>query len=167
MRDIDQLIDKLKACLRSAFSIYEVIDKVQVINIFSLLIALIEFDTDHKQFIKRADNTPEIEGGYLNNFTLSNDYDSEVRFSDLYELNMLCSVMHDVAFENYGRQEVKSVYGTHSYVNSKNALDYNGATRETFAKISNAFNRFSDNSVSKVWLWQDYRKVVTLAGNID
>ncbi|WP_338411871.1 KAP family P-loop NTPase fold protein [Pseudoalteromonas nigrifaciens] len=167
LRDIDQLIDKLKACLRNAFSIYEVIDKVQVMNIFSLLIALVEFDTDHKQFIKRAHNTPEIEGGYLNNFTLSNDYDSDVRFSDLYELNMLCSVMHDVAFENYGCQKVESVYGTHSYVNEKNALDYNGATRETFTKISNAFSRFSDNSVSKVWLWQDYRKVVTLAGNID
>ncbi len=167
LRDIDQLIDKLKACLRSAFFIYEATDKVQVINIFSLLITLVEFDAQHKQFIKRAHNIPEIEGSYLNNFTLSNDYDGEVRFSDVYELNMRCSVMYDVEFEKYGRQEVIGAYGTHSYVNEKNARDYNGVTREAFTKISNVFSRCSDKSVSKVWLWQDYRKVVTLAGNID
>lgn len=167
LRDIDQLIDKLKACLRSAFFTYEATDKVQAINIFSLLIALVEFDAEHKQFIKRAHNIPEIEGSYLNNFTLSDDYDGKVSFADVYELNMRCSVMYDVEFEKYGRKEVISAYWTHSYVNEKNALDYNGATRETFTKISNAFSRFSDNSITKVWLWQDYRKVVTLAGNID
>ncbi|MED5514798.1 MAG: P-loop NTPase fold protein [Pseudomonadota bacterium] len=167
LRDIDQLIDKLKACLRSAFFSYGATDKVQVINIFSLLIALVEFDLEHKQFINRAHNVPEVEGSFLNNFTLSDDYDGKVIFADVYELNMLCSVMHDVAYENYRRSGIENVYGTHSNVNHKSGIDYNGAARSTFSGISNTFNRFADRPDSKVWLWQDYRKIVTLAGNID
>ncbi|MGP4933376.1 KAP family P-loop NTPase fold protein [Pseudoalteromonas nigrifaciens] len=44
LRDIDQLIDKLRACLRTATFSFETTNRIQVINVFCLLIALIEFD---------------------------------------------------------------------------------------------------------------------------
>ncbi|MBH0037468.1 KAP family P-loop NTPase fold protein [Pseudoalteromonas sp. SWN166] len=170
LRDLDQLIDKLKACLRTSISSYETNNRLQVINVFCLLIALIEFDKGHKQYIERANDTPATEVDSLNDIVVSINRDKKTMFSELYRLNVKNSVMYNRSYrDSYDRKKDVTINGMHHLVNKQDASSLaNGVMRTTFVKIRDTFESRSEDSKNyKVWFWEDFKRVVELAGNLN
>ncbi|MFK3862397.1 KAP family P-loop NTPase fold protein [Pseudoalteromonas rhizosphaerae] len=170
LRDIEQLIDKLKACLRTALFTYQANGKIQVVNVFSLLIALIEFDKGHKQFLERTTDVPATVGEFLTDILVSNKRGKETMFSELYRLNMANSVMYNRSFKNnYDRKTEVIVSGMHSLVDKRDVNSIaDGVMRSVFIKIRDTFDsRLENPKHHQVWLWEDYKKVVELAGSLD
>lgn len=168
LRDVDQLIDKLKACLRSALYAEQSSNKVQVINIFSLLVGIVEFDLKSKSFDERKNDKPYIDGGlYKHNILL--DSHSENVFSELYELNMYNSVQHNIEYpDSWGDAQKHLVYGIHSKTHGKDYSHFNGIIKKMSLEIKSNLADFGDKAgTAKVWLWPDYQKVIKLAGNLD
>ncbi|MBA6408954.1 hypothetical protein H4J63_06285 [Pseudoalteromonas sp. 5Ae-yellow] len=168
LRDVDQLIDKLKACLRSALYAEQSSNKVQVINIFSLLVGIVEFDLKSTSFDERKNDKPCIDGGlYKHNTPL--DSHSENVFSELYELNMYNSVQHNIEYpDGWGDAQKHLVYGNHRKAHGKDYSQYNGILNKVALEIdSNLFKFSQKTNVAKIWLWPDYQKVIKLAGNLD
>ena len=168
LRDVDQLIDKLKACLRSALYAEQSSNKVQVINIFSLLVGIVEFDLKSKSFDERKNDKPYIDGGlYKHNIPL--DSHTENVFSELYELNMYNSVQHNIEYpDSWGDAQKHLVYGIHSKTHGKDYSHFNGIIKKMSLEIKSNLADFGDKAgTAKVWLWPDYQKVIKLAGNLD
>ncbi|WP_375144336.1 hypothetical protein [Pseudoalteromonas sp. HL-AS1] len=168
LRDVDQLIDKLKACLRSALFAEQNSNKVQMINIFSLLVGIVEFDLKSTSFDERKSDKPCIDGGLYKHNILLDNHDGNV-FSELYELNMHHSVEHSIEFQDsWGDNKKCLVYGTHSKVYGKDYSHFNGVIKKLFHEVdSNFFNFNQKTDEVKVWFWPDYQKVIKLAGNLD
>ncbi|MEE2000366.1 P-loop NTPase fold protein [Alkalimonas sp. MEB108] len=165
LRDLDQLINKFNACLRSALSSYESSQRVQVINIFSLIVAIIEFDKDFERFNQRKNYTPIIEGNF-NDFTVGSGGNA-TKLSKFYELSMLCSVKHKVRQQgNFGRDVELDVLGNYKINFIGSQSKFNGLSGKALVNIGNLFNEYSDNGSARVWLWEDYQKIVKLAGLI-
>ena len=167
LRDIDQLIDKLKACLRTTLFANQTNSKVQVINVFSLLIALIEFDKGHKQFIERALNNPVTEGQFSTDLIISSEWNKQTKFSELYSLNMKNSVMHYRYKKNDFNRETKLLLeGTHILVNESSHNYSNSIMKKTFSETESFLKEAMGITTSRLWLWEDYQKVVRLAGHL-
>jgi hypothetical protein len=166
LRDVDQLISKLKACLRAGLDSYNSSEKLQLVNVFSLIIALVEFDKGHLQFHERKNNTPITEGNF-NNIEIDAALGHDSALSDFYELNMHRSVMHEVFVkDSWGEEGNRLVFGTHPHSNGREATNYKGVTRSALSNISELFQRYEQEDKRKIWLWEDYQKVVKLAGSI-
>lgn len=168
LRDVDQTIDKLKACLRGALYAEHSSNKVQVINIFSLLLGIVEFDLKNTSFDERKNDKPCIDGGlYKHNISL--DSHSENVFSELYELNMYNSVKHSIEFQDgWGDNQKGLVYGTHIKAKGKDYDHYKGIIKKVANEIDCSFFNFNQQKDEvKIWLWPDYQKVIKLAGNLD
>ncbi|MCF4009137.1 KAP family P-loop NTPase fold protein [Rheinheimera sp. UJ63] len=164
LRDIDQLINKLNACLRTAIHAYDLSQKVQLINVFSLITALIEFDKEHSQFIERKTSNPMISGVFTNtDFTLNGEL---VSLSEIYKINMICSVMHEETVDSHHGEQYKELYfGVRQLRSSDYSNDF--TLRTIIANISNVLSHHHKKTTSKIWLWHDYQRVVRLAGMIE
>lgn len=165
LRDVDQLINKLNACLRSALESSDSLGKVQLVNVFSLIVSLVEFDKELPQFNKRKDCAPELRGEF-NDLEIGTSLANGSKFSDFYELNMYRSVMHELPESDEWAEEGQKVYGVDPRLNGRSATDYKGITRTARSSINDVFSRYQREEERKVWLWEDYQKVVKLAGNI-
>ena len=165
LRDVDQLINKLQACLRTALYTYEISSKSQLINIFSLITALIEFDKEQPQFDSRGINKPMTDCLYKE-LSISLNQES-FKLSDIYKINMICSVMHEDYIPNGFRgDEIKRAFlGTRKF----NSSDYNDSyvLRTVLTDIRNIFVQNEKQTQSRIWLWEDYQRVVKLAGMIE
>lgn len=165
LRDVDQLISKLQACLRTALNTYEISNKIQLINMFSLITALIEFDKEQSQFDSRGTNKPITDCLYKD-LSLSLNQES-FKLSDIYKINMICSVMHEEYVPNGFRgDEIKKLFhGTRKF----NSSDYNDSfvLRNVLTSIRNIFIQNEKQTQSRIWLWEDYQRVVKLAGMIE
>ncbi|MBB1430672.1 P-loop NTPase fold protein [Pseudoalteromonas sp. SG43-4] len=168
LRDVDQTIDKLKACLRGALYAEQSSNKVQVINIFSLLLGIVEFDLKNTSFDERKNDKPCIDGGLYKYNILLDNHDENV-FSELYELNMYNSVKHSIEFQNgWGENQKGLVYGTHINAKGKDYDHYKGIIKKVVNEIDSSFYNFNrQKDEVKIWLWPDYQKVIKLAGNLD
>jgi hypothetical protein len=165
LRDVDQLINKLQACLRTALNTYDISKKIQIINTFSLITALIEFDKEKPQFDSRGTNKPINEGLYRD-LTL-NLYQENFKISDIYKINMTCSVMHEEYVSGGLRgNNVKNLYFGVRQLNNSNYSD-SFVLRSLITDISNTFSLNERQTQSKIWLWHDYQRVVRLAGMIE
>ncbi|WP_165721349.1 MULTISPECIES: P-loop NTPase fold protein [unclassified Pseudoalteromonas] len=168
LRDIDQLIDKFKACLRTALVANRTNGEVQVVNVFSLLIALIEFDKGYKQFLERALNNPATEGQFTTDLIVSTEWGKPTKFSELYSLNMKNSVLHYRYEKNdYNRKTKLLLPGTHILVNESGQNYSDSTMQKTFSETENILKKGVEVTTSRLWLWEDYQKVVRLAGHLD
>ena len=166
LRDIDQLVNKLNACLRTALDSADSSGKTQLVNIFSLIVALVEFDKELPQFYDRKNSSPETEGTF-NDLEIDASLGHDSKLSDFYELNMHRSVMHEVSVkDDFGEEGNRLVLGTHPKSNGREAINYNGVARSALSNIRDLFQRYKQEDKRKIWLWEDYQKVVKLAGNI-
>lgn len=168
LRDVDQLIDKLKACLRGALYAEQSSNKVQVVNIFSLLVGIVEFDLKSTSFDERKNGKPCIDNRLYKHNILLDSHDENV-FSELYELNMYNSVQHNIEYpDTWGDAQKHLVYGTHSKAHGKDYSHCNGIIKKVALEIDSNFSNFNHKTGNvKIWLWPDYQKVIKLAGNLD
>jgi hypothetical protein len=167
IRDIDQLIDKLKSCLRTVLSTAESSDKKQYVNLFCLIAALVEFDKNLPQFDSRKEDKPKADVSFEEDFGIDISLGYKNMYTDYYRINMHTSVMHNIQIiNNWGESVNKKVYGVHSKTGIIFSQDYDGVIQSTVRNIENIFQQVVNNKDSKVWLWEDYKQVVKLAGNI-
>ncbi|WP_426369096.1 KAP family P-loop NTPase fold protein [Pseudocolwellia sp. HL-MZ7] len=154
LRDTDQLIGKLKACLRTALNSFEQSKKLQIINIFSLIVAIIEFDEKHDNFSLRKNKNPLSSRNFKNNLEVK----GKLKFHDFYDFNMHISVKHEIQSQSYHRNS-KLVIGTHPDVRDFDSYD------SVIKDAAYDFHNYTYDT-DKLWFWEDYQKVVKLAGNI-
>ncbi len=172
LRDIDQLISKLKACLRYAVKEFQYNKGKQYINIFTLLLVLVEMDTKQYIFIKNDGSYPEIVQ-LMQAFKVGKVIDPEdvvSKFNLFASLMVHCSNMHEVTHNDRPAKRNKTtVVGASDYYRIK-TNGKNGIYADAFKEINRIYKEYSTcsvNSPSRFWLWDDYIKVSKLAGKLD
>lgn len=158
IRDIDQLIDRLHSCLRSACTLKDNFHN-QTLNVAALIIGLIEQDRNLPSFNKRHN--------YKNDFTAPDN---------------TFGLAHDLLIERYIELCMSSVTLTEVESNAYSGIEYKAPSIGYYRSLtkgaqSNNFRNFikslSDASFtqnrndSKYWLWSDMKKCIDLAGTIE
>ncbi|WP_143870191.1 KAP family P-loop NTPase fold protein [Catenovulum sediminis] len=171
IRDTDQIIAKLNACLRHIYKSSK--DKNSLVNAFALVLAIIEHGLAIPQFYSRTNDKAETYSTELTNIhgqlmILKNpvveDKHEKVHLKEIIQFIDDVSVFHtreaqDGYLEKYKkldycRFEVKS--------NPSTVLtEIQRSVQKIFDGVNNQPNNY------KIWLWDDYRKLVLLAGHID
>ncbi|MCD9553000.1 hypothetical protein GLP31_10980 [Photobacterium carnosum] len=164
IRDIDQLLAKLNACLRCAQSAYTSIGLKQAINIVVLIVAIIEHDKGITAFNKRELFTPLFEP-FLNN---------ESYAFEMEGVKIRMSLVITIALESISKQiEEENDYrggGIISFLSRNKISQYRDKYEElkynNYLENTVNIHRHLNNEQPKFWVWDDYKKVVELAGNI-
>ena len=165
IRDIDQLLAKLNACLRCAQSAYTSIGLKQAINIVVLIVAIIEHDKGITAFNKRELFTPLFEP-FLNN---------ESYAFEMEGVKIRMSLVITIALESISKQiEEGNDYREGGVIISFLSRNKISQYRDKYEELK--YNNYLENTVNihrhlnneqpKFWVWDDYKKVVELAGNI-
>lgn len=157
IRDIDQIVSKLIACLRSAKNSSESTGKIQVINTFALLIAIVEFDVEQEQFNERT-NYKKASGYIGSELELFKGID----INQVHDITMDTITLH-IKPEPHFEEEVYERM-RYKHLQSLNSLSNEGKYLAWYDQIKANISLPEDTH--KHWLWEDYKKVVVLAGNI-
>ncbi|PTA48365.1 hypothetical protein C9I43_14740 [Shewanella morhuae] len=164
IRDVDQLINKLNSCLRFAQNVGSKKQQIQAICIPALIIGLIEFDRGESFFYKRKNNKSD-------DLSLRKNTEDEIfeglKIKDFINLCMSSTQLHIYEELNqYGRKiqvtEVRSYSRIEDLKLGAIHLEVNRWANYMTADISNSYD-----SSRKYWLWDDYKKAIELAGNIE
>jgi hypothetical protein len=161
LRDIDQAVFKLQACLRV------IIDRgnaKQIVNVFSLIMAILEFDESYQTYIDRKDNKPLAERKSIDFVVSDPSSDTKTMFSQLYHLNMVHSVNYTVAadFPPGAKQQITGFDNNSLRLNRKKA---SRMLLDAEKSILDAYGRVAEGD--KMWLWIDYKDLVSLAYTIE
>lgn len=160
LRTVDQVIAKMKACLRTIARDEE---NRHAVNIFALLTAIIEFDERPEVFKGRADNNALSEWK-AGDFPMADlDANRETRFSDYYALNMNATVMHTkTQTDQTGDTISQLVYSVNS---SKYRVRDNASImlRQMQTSIANKM----DSRQFNVWMWNDFKELVKLSKSFE
>ena len=165
IRDVDQLLAKLNACLRCAHSAYTSKGLNQAINIVVLIVAIIEHDKGITAFNKRELFTPLFEP-FLDNESYAFEIDgTKIRMSLVITI-ALESISKQIEEGNDYREggviiSFLSRNKISQYRDKYEELKYNNYLENTVN-----IHRHLNNEKPKFWVWDDYKKVVELAGNI-
>ena len=166
IRTLDQLIAKFAACLRTANNS----PKRQVINTTTLLIALVEFDLNAREYTRRQqDNEGQLV--YCNpmhsfKITMSGNKSDVDKFFRL-AIDATSRTLKEEArgFRN-SSMTMQAIYPEEVYAYSDNDPAYNNITNY----LVDALQRYAyttQDDIPKYWFWDDYKRVVELAGNIE
>ena len=166
IRDIDQLLARLRACLRHSISQYNLNGKVQVINLPILIMSLIDFDLESSLYSKRSNKGSSGLIDIPNNGVMIDD---DLSVDTLLGFCLASVVLHQVMSNNNSVVRYRRVtYRNYeSYVGGQHTpyikrFVVNSITN-TVANYTNEQNKNKAN----VWLWTDYKKIIELAGNIE
>lgn len=164
LRDLDQLIAKYKSCMRAIAVDSE---HQHSVNVFTLLVAIVEFETDLESLNQRQDDNALSEWK-KNDFDMSrNDEEVKTNFSEYYQLNMDCSVKHSMTkTQDIYRSSTEPVYAHEHPIFSYSKKQYSYLIRNTCNAISNSIAHQDKQTNSKAWMWADYRNLVKLASAI-
>lgn len=160
LRTVDQVIAKMKACLRTIARDEE---NSHAVNIFALLTAIIEFDERPEVFKGRVDDNAlsEWEAG---DFPMADfDVNRETLFSDYYALNMNATVKHThTQMDQTGDTISQLVYSVNS---SEYRVDNDASSmlRQMQTSISNKM----DSRQFTVWMWSDFKELVKLSKSFE
>lgn len=165
IRDIDQLIDKMHSCLRSAEAACSASEKTQYINIVALVVGLIEQDINATSFYERRHfnktNSPIKD--------IENNIDNDINIKIYIELCLESVLLiHDTSEGMFGRPSIEQRLPDERYYRglrgdnpSVNYLNFLG----NLSTVTEVYN--SKKVGMKVWLWPDIKKIIELAGNIE
>jgi len=163
LRDIEQLVAQLNACLRT-LSISK--DTMQLVNIFSLLVALVEFKREDENFFHRKYDQPVPHWQGVD-FTVNDLSRSKaVKFSELYFINMNFSVDHkgDHSTDHNGN---KTYVRLKAFNLSRLKLDANSS--EFLKDIDNSLRENTSKEgvmEHRVLKWHDYQQLAKLANTL-
>ncbi|MBZ2164282.1 KAP family P-loop NTPase fold protein [Alteromonas stellipolaris] len=162
LRDLDQLIAKYQSCIRAIASDNT---KKHTVNVFALLVALVEYEHNEETFAKRDDDTPETDWGNPDFPIKSVNESPTLLFSEYYSLHMNFCVMHTRRGEHEHESD-RLVYATaHSRYNSlrNNSNILLSHSRDA---IFNQMHSPPRQQNFRIWMWNDYRSLVRLASSI-
>lgn len=165
IRSIDQLIAKLTSCLRAAKSS----GKKPMINSLVLIAALIEFDISSESYSKRVSvrkvlsrttSQPQLRCSI---FSMKDGRD--INLNSLFEL-MYRSI--EVTYSERNPTAKRMIGFNHSEMNDMlNNQDYNNMN-EVLINLSKILSDVNSQTYSsRFWIWDDYKKVIELAGSIE
>lgn len=168
IRDVDQLLAKLNACLRCAQSAYTSIGLKQAINIVVLIVAIIEHDKGIVAFNKRDLFTPLFEP-FLDN----KNYAFEIEGTKLRMSLVITIALESISKKIDEGNDYREAGMIIPFLSRKKIDEYRYANEElkynsylvTTGNIISSHGH-SNNPNQKFWVWDDYKKVVELAGNI-
>lgn len=168
LRDIDQLHNKLNACLRTAEAAYKKSKEVQVVNIFNLIIAIVEFDEGKVDINKRELDNPIEKRDFASDFQLDPEFIQPGKFSDFYSLNVYHSVRHTISVsDDYHFDEPHYVLGTDNNLIDNDREEWKvGIVNDALKQIRLTFRVSKDKPVRKLWMWRENIQVVELAGSL-
>ncbi|PTB33380.1 KAP family P-loop NTPase fold protein [Photobacterium phosphoreum] len=164
IRDIDQLIAKLEACLRCAQKVFMAQGIKQAINIVVLIVAIIEHDKGITAFNKRNKFSPTFDP-----FT-----DNESHPFNLKNSKLKTSLIIKIALESISKKIINEggYTGINDYLKRDDLQRYTGNFNHSYMQdhidnIGTILRKYYNTIPNqKFWLWDDYKKVVELAGNI-
>jgi len=157
LRDIDQLVAKYKACIRSIASNKE---QTHVVNIFTLLVALIEFDRRPDMFENRDTDKPLSSWGG-EGFTISTREESrKTTFNEYYKLNVDYSVLHTLRNPDSGHEQLVKAHRLSQF--QYNPASTSSLLLHTKTSLVNNLN----TADAKILIWNSYRELVRLSGTI-
>lgn len=159
LRGIDQAIAKLNACLR----VCDNSETKRQINVFVLIMAIIEYEKNITVFESRGYNSPiatwEHEDFVIQRFNRSRD----VCFSQAYKFNMASIVKYSKRSDYHGSNSTHDVYFT-----SMSQYDVDrGEHPQYICSLVDSLMGYVEQRNSPCWLWDDYKKLVTLAHSIN
>lgn len=161
LRTVDQVIAKMKACLRTIARNEE---NRHAVNIFALLTAIIEFDERPEVFKGRADDKALSEWKEADDFPMIDlDANRETLFSGYYALNMKATVMHKkTQMDQTGDTITQMVYSVNSS-ECRVGNDASNMLRQTQNSIANKM----DSRQFTVWMWSDFKELVKLSKSFE
>ncbi len=175
IRSVDQLSSKLLACLRTANNAA----RPQIVNILTLLIALVEFDQNSNQYIKRAELNESVRSVVFSDpkklFPIYHN-DGKTPVTELFNLCIESCVLVRKVLEDHRGRTSKQMRPMHPedinrYTRRNDeqrlVLDRVGGEIQTLLRTYMYDNGRNSGSAPKYWLWGDYKHVVELAGNIE
>lgn len=165
IRDVDQLLAKLEACLRCAQKVFMAQGIIQAINMIVLITAIIEHDKGIDAFNKRTKFSPIFEP-FLDNESYTFEIGGAKLGMSLIIAIALESISKKIEEGNDYRESgaiipLLSRNKINEYRDKYAELKYNNYIENTVNT-----HHHSNNSKQKLWIWDDYKKVVALAGNI-
>lgn len=172
IRDVDQLVARFNSCIRHAVNTQARTDKLQVINVPVLINALIEFDNGDESYRRRKNRTDEgvVQPTRINEHRTSL-IDENLTVADLVEIALHGVHTFKRRVSHYGdeverhvcirRGDLSSELSTRNGITSRYYIAEN--TVDTISRVTgqNNADKFS------LWMWDDYRKVIELAGNLE
>lgn len=162
IRDIDQLISKLNACLRSAEETHSRQNNKQIINFSALVIGLIEHHREYESFYARRFN--QVEYQKVNKPEIL--WCEDVGMNEYVEATMSYVNLIEVSYTDRWEQTVKQ----HAFPRASDILQmYTNQSAERHNLLNTLMeysNKYQTNR-AKYWFWPDYQKVIELAGYIE
>ena len=160
LRDLDQLIAKYKSCMRAIAADSE---SNHSVNVFTLLVALVEFEGDVKKLNQRQNNNPLSEWNKKDFIISGKDEDVQTKFSEYYQLNMDYVVMYSKPKTSHDL----SLPAGWVYAPNHPNFDYFSDQHSLLIRKShNAIVNVFSNQDGKIWMWANYRNLVKLASTI-
>ncbi|SUP49413.1 P-loop ATPase [Vibrio metschnikovii] len=162
IRDIDQLISKLNACLRSAEETHSRQNNKQIINFSALVIGLIEHHREYESFYTRRPN--QVEYQRVNKPEIL--WCEDVRMDDYIKATMSYVYLKEVSSTNeWGDTTMQCVFPKARDILTR--YDHSSIKRNELIETLVMYARYFGQSTAKYWLWPDYQKVIELAGYIE
>lgn len=162
IRDIDQLIYKLIACLRHAMEIQKRTQKHQIINVSALIIGIAEYDKDHDSYHKRNNNTDALLGT-----TTPVKLADDLTFQDIANVCLKTTTLKRYTFENVTSNRIVNFKDIPEANYNQSAIKQNIYSQLSQVIISIG-NKNSSNPITiKYWLWDDYKNIIELAGHLN
>ncbi|MCS6210200.1 KAP family P-loop NTPase fold protein [Shewanella baltica] len=161
IRDVDQLLSKLDSCLRSMQSTGVKRCKPQLICFPALIIGLIEFELSFESFYKRTNST-KFDAKFIHS---SDDIFKNLNISHYVQLSIQ-STQFDKAMRENSYEEFTPKSRIISYQTISNFKSTIGVGTWAIEMLEMIIN-FEFNLEINYWLWDDYKRVIELAGNIE
>ncbi|WP_255494562.1 P-loop NTPase fold protein [Agarivorans sp. Alg241-V36] len=165
VRDIDQLVNKVDACLRTVEALKRKKNEAQHINIVALIIGLIEQDQGLESYNERSNYiTPKSQFVFVNK-----DIIPGLSLKDCISKSLSCVVLKQGTIKGPFGRDI-----SHHYLPRGDdlGLSQSSSTPEekhwwimSLSKNTAAFNEEIPNS--KYWLWEDLKGLIELAGKLE
>lgn len=166
IRDIDQLLNKVLSCLRTAKAYQDTQGVSQAVNLPVLICGLIEYEKSLPSYHART-NRNESRPAFINQGV---DYEEEISLTLLIEICLFSiteRVEHD---EDLYRGNFITRYsipvGSDLTPSNWEREGTSSSIRNLISKVK-IINRASINGEGKSWLWSDYKQVIELAGYLN
>lgn len=153
IRDLDQLINKLFSCLRTALNVKERTGKEQHINILTLLVALVEFEKEKPEFYQRGNDAPK-------HYTL----EKAIPFWQNCDLNKLIELSLVSSIRYYRITNIAAL--RHITLKELESYTDRSSPHDLYFWLNQIAHAVQAANKDKYWLWDDYKCVVELAGNL-
>jgi len=160
LRDIEQLQAQLRACLST---ISKSGDCEQFVNLFCLLVALVECDKNLDNFKLRGNDDPRSDWSGKNLVLNDTSKDGPVTFKAMYDLNMKFSVF-------YRGQKTVLQHGQEVYTNVSpsyvSRFKLNSGAPELLKDIDKSLRQNlqkNNKQEGDVLMWEDYKRLALYA----